>query len=198
MSPHAHEPEETELVRPAPSEAASSDHPGQWLRLDGVEHRCVVLVVLTRTREGERQVLLGLKRTGFGRGKIMALGGKIEARESAVEAAVREVSEESGIVLPAASLRDAGRIWWTFPGTPASNMTASLFTAPAGTAEAVETEEISPHWSGVDAIPWDRMWQDAPHWLPALLTGARVDARIVMAPDGQAVASAAVGPSGPL
>jgi 8-oxo-dGTP diphosphatase len=53
------------------------------------------LCLLTRTGgDGAAEVLLGYKKTGFGTGKIVALGGHVEPGESAAEAAAREVKEE--------------------------------------------------------------------------------------------------------
>ena len=40
--------------------------------------------------------------------------------------------------------------------------------------EPGESEEIAPEWFSVDALPLDRMWQDAAHWLPVALGGAKM------------------------
>ncbi|WP_258062740.1 8-oxo-dGTP diphosphatase [Arthrobacter sp. B0490] len=169
--------------------------PGEWVTVDGVAYRCVVLCFLFRPggRGGaSRDVLLGLKRTGFGSGRVVALGGKIDGRESAVDAAVREVAEESGIELAPGDVGEAGRITWSFPARPAWNMLAFLFTAEAGTSAPVASEEIEPRWYPVDALPWHAMWQDAPHWVPSVLEGRRIAASIVMDADNEGVAGAVV------
>ena len=49
--------------------------------------------------EPPQEVLLGRKKRGFGEGKIVGLGGKVEPGETLAQAAVREVLEESGIVV---------------------------------------------------------------------------------------------------
>ncbi|WP_225437346.1 8-oxo-dGTP diphosphatase [Arthrobacter sedimenti] len=177
---------------PLPHAPVEPEPPGEWMTVGGVAYRCVVLCFLFRSRGGGREVLLGLKRTGFGTGRVVALGGKIDGRESAVEAAVREVAEESGIELGRGELRDAGCITWSFPAQPAWNMAAFLFTADAGSKPPVASEEIEPRWYAVDGIPWTGMWQDAPYWIPALLEGRRIDAHIVMDSDNEGVASAVV------
>ncbi|PPB50281.1 NUDIX hydrolase [Arthrobacter pityocampae] len=174
---------------------------GEWVSIDGVEYRRVVLCFLFRGGDdsgaadrihGDRQVLLGLKRTGFGTGRVVALGGKIDGAETDLDAAVREVAEESGIGLVPAEVRAAGSITWQFPARPAWNMAASLFTAEAGNATAVACEEIEPRWYGVDAIPWQDMWQDAPHWVPGLLAGRPVHATVVMSDDNESVTGVVV------
>lgn len=167
--------------------------PREWLTIDGVAYRRVVLCFLFRLPGGTREVLLGLKRTGFGAGRVVALGGKIDGAESALSAAVREVGEESGIALTPSEVHDAGHITWSFPSRPDWNMAASLFTADAEEAVPVACEEIEPRWYPVAEIPWQSMWKDAPYWLPSLLQGERVDARIVMDADNESVADAVVG-----
>ena len=45
----------------------------------------------------DNQILLGLKKRGFGMGKLNGFGGKVEAGESVKEAAIRELFEESSL-----------------------------------------------------------------------------------------------------
>jgi len=47
----------------------------------------------------EDQVLLGMKKKGFGEGRWNGFGGKVEGEESIEEAMQREVQEEVGLVL---------------------------------------------------------------------------------------------------
>ena len=35
------------------------------------------------------------------------------------------------------------------------------------------TDEAIPAWNALDAIPWERMWADDPHWLPHMLKGEK-------------------------
>ncbi len=48
-------------------------------------------------------MLLGFKKTGFGAGRWVGLGGHIEDGEQPAEAAAREVAEESGLIVSRAS-----------------------------------------------------------------------------------------------
>jgi 8-oxo-dGTP diphosphatase len=151
------------------------------------------LCLLTRViGNGERQVLLGHKKTGLGTGKIVALGGHVEERETAAEAAAREVTEESGIQVAAESLREAAHITFLFPSCPAWDMTVEVFTSGTWRGEAVESEEIRPEWFPEADLPFDRMWDDGKLWVPRVLGGERLRATFSYAPDCETVAESAL------
>jgi 8-oxo-dGTP diphosphatase len=151
----------------------------------------VTLCFLLRERPGDgTEVLLGLKKTGFGTGKIVGLGGHVEAGETDAEAARREVLEEAAIVVLEEDLRDAGTVEFVFPARPDWNMSTRLFTARRWAGDPAESSEIIPEWFLTSALPLGRMWQDAEHWLPVALNGGVVDAIITLNEDNETVASA--------
>ena len=78
----------------------------------------VTLCFLLRDAGTRTEVLLGLKRTGFGTGKIVGIGGHVEAGESDAEAVVREVWEEAGVVVRQEDLAHAGVVEFLFPDPP--------------------------------------------------------------------------------
>ena len=61
------------------------------------------VLTLVLLREGTK-VLLGMKKRGFGVGKWNGFGGKVEAGETVVEAAAREVNEECGLTVETCDL----------------------------------------------------------------------------------------------
>ena len=67
--------------------------------------RKVLTLVLLRE---ENRVLLGMKKRGFGVGKWNGFGGKLEPGETVVEAAARELEEESGLVVNTTDLGTGG------------------------------------------------------------------------------------------
>ncbi|MCU1531225.1 MAG: hydrolase [Arthrobacter sp.] len=138
---------------------------------------------------GATEVLLGLKRTGFGTGKIVGLGGHVEAGESDAEAVCREVWEEAGVVVLQEDLDHAGVVEFIFPARPEWNMYCRLFTTRRWEGEPAESAEITPEWFDAASLPLHRMWDDAAHWLPAALAGETLDVIIVLNDDNQTVAS---------
>lgn len=149
----------------------------------------VTLCFLLRDGADGPQVLLGMKQTGFGRGKIVGIGGHVEAGETSVQAVIREVREETGVVLQQGDLTDAGAVHFVFPARPEWDMKTTLFTARTWTGEPRPSDEILPEWFRVDALPVDRMWQDADHWLPVVLEGGTVNVVVTMDADNESVAS---------
>jgi len=149
------------------------------------------LCLLTRFGgDGERQVLLGHKKTGLGAGKIVGLGGHVEEDESPAEAAAREVKEEAGIHVTPGALLEVAHVTFLFPVRPRWDMVVSIFTSADWTGEAAETAEIRPEWFGAADLPLDRMWDDAKYWLPRVLAGERVRATFSYADDCETVARA--------
>lgn len=136
-------------------------------------------------RPGE--VLLGLKKRGFGAGKVTGIGGKVEAGETVQEAALRELREEVHLDGEPSALRLAAVIDFQFPNRPAWGMPVHVFTLSAWTGCATETEEIAPVWTAQDGLPYAQMWDDARYWLPAALRGARARWTFVFGADNARV-----------
>ena len=134
------------------------------------------------TRDGSPhgpEVLLGYKKRGFGLGKVVGLGGHVEAGESPVAAAVREVAEEAGVVVEPADLTLAAVVEFRFPARPAWDMHVVVFTAGRWRGEPAVSDEIAPAWYPARALPLERMWDDARYWLGRVLAGERLRAQLV-------------------
>lgn len=136
-----------------------------------------------------RQVLLGLKRVGFGAGKLTGIGGKVEPGESVAAAAARELAEEVGLVAGPADLCPAARLAFHFPHRPDWSTVMHVFVLWSWQGTPAAGREIEPAWFDVEAIPYGRMWADTAHWLPGVLAGDRVLGRFVFAADNQTVAT---------
>ncbi|HUD78044.1 MAG TPA: 8-oxo-dGTP diphosphatase [Streptosporangiaceae bacterium] len=147
------------------------------------------LCLIRRQTPAGPEVLLGLKKAGFGAGKWVGLGGHIEDGEKPVGAAVREVREESGLEVPADSLQHVASIEFRFPARPSWDQTAEVFATSVFTGEPAESDEVAPHWFGEDELPLPRMWNDAQYWLPRVLAGEHISVLFTFADDCATVAA---------
>lgn len=77
--------------------------------------------------EISRRVLLGLKRRGFGHGKLTGLGGKVDPGEDPRVAAARELFEKAGLLADPTSLEEAARLTFCFPSYPNWNHGMHVF-----------------------------------------------------------------------
>ncbi|MDD3941101.1 MAG: 8-oxo-dGTP diphosphatase [Sphaerochaetaceae bacterium] len=121
------------------------------------------------------RVLLIDKKTGLGKGLVNAPGGHLEEAETASEAAMREIAEETGISVP--SVTYMGKLEFQF--TDGLAMRGHVFFAHEHSGTLTETDEARPFWCEVKDLPYDRMWEDDKLWLPIALEGKRFSGRFV-------------------
>jgi 8-oxo-dGTP pyrophosphatase MutT (NUDIX family) len=125
-------------------------------------------------------VLLGLKKRGFGAGKLNGVGGKLKERESVEECSIRETREEIGVVIK--KMKKAGVIRFytsNLPEADAFNQEVHVFVVSEWEGRPSESEEIRPGWFNKNELPFEKMWSDDPYWLPKVLAGKYVDAEIL-------------------
>lgn len=143
----------------------------------------VAVCYLLREHDGALEVLLGEKKKGLGVGKVVGPGGKLEQGESPEQAIVREVREESGLVVQEADLERIGRIDYSFPSKPEWSQVSWVFKTHRFSGEVVESDELLLRWHLVSEIPFDLMWDDARQWLPDALSGEYCERRFVFGDD---------------
>ncbi|WP_104192289.1 8-oxo-dGTP diphosphatase [Cryobacterium sp. Y82] len=152
----------------------------------------VCVCYLTRlSPEGDRQVLLGRKKKGLGVGNIVGLGGKLEIGETAVDAAVREIEEESGLVVSASALTELGFLTYLFPHREEWSQESTVFVCDEWAGTPRESNELNPVWFDIASLPVDDMWDDARHWLPGVLAGVPVRATFTFGADLESVVARA-------
>lgn len=134
-----------------------------------------------------RQLLLALKKRGFGAGKWNGVGGKIDEGETVEAAAVREAYEEIGVVVDPHDLISRSTLRFSFEEDAEEPILVHVFFCTRWEGEPTESEEMRPSWYSVDALPFDDMWVDDRHWLPKALHGAVVDGRFHLSSDGSEI-----------
>ena len=63
------------------------------------------------------EILLGLKKTGFGAGKYAGFGSKVESEETVEAATIRELKEEASINTSIEDLCPRARLTFEFPSS---------------------------------------------------------------------------------
>ncbi len=112
------------------------------------------------------QILLGMKKRGFGEGRWNGFGGKLGEGETIEQAAIREMQEEVGIV--PLDLEERGVLNFEFENDP-KILEVHIFRVTKFSGRPTESEEMRPQWFATDKIPFEQMWSDDIHWIPLLL-----------------------------
>jgi len=141
------------------TERKRRDEPSRMVRYDTL---CYVI--------GNEKLLMLKKSVGlFGGGKWNGLGGKILTGESAEQACVREVYEESG--LRVGDIKCHGVLGFWFGKSKEPTITCYVFSTKSFEGQLREGQEGILRWIDFDEIPYDEMWKDDRYWLPLLLKG---------------------------
>jgi 8-oxo-dGTP pyrophosphatase MutT (NUDIX family) len=133
--------------------------------------REVTLCFLVRKDE----ILLAMKKRGFGKGRWNGVGGKLDADESVEAATIRETLEEIGVT--PTKLEKVAELTFLFPTLPADknfNQFCHVFFAHSWEGEPTESEEMAPAWYPKNALPYANMWPDDELWLEQVLAGKKL------------------------
>jgi len=128
------------------------------------------------------QILLAMKKRGFGAGRYNGVGGKPEAGETIEQTAVRECQEEIGVT-PRGLQHVASLTFNITYSDQHEVLKAEAFTAREWEGEPIETEEMAPQWFSLAEIPYEQMWADDKYWLPEVLNGNFVTAEFTFDED---------------
>ena len=77
----------------------------------------------------KNQILLAMKKRGFGKGKWNGAGGKVEVGETIVSGASRELYEETRIEIAPDQLEARGVLHFHFDGNPEWDQDVSIFVS---------------------------------------------------------------------
>ena len=144
-----------------------------------------------------RQLLLAMKKRGFGEGKWNGFGGKLELTpegmpaETMVECAQRELREESSLEVAKDQFHLQGKLRFIMKtdgmidkhtGKESKDLHVCVYTVDASAIAGqtpMESEEMLPKWYGFDEIPFDSMWADDELWFPLMFDGKLFDGDVI-------------------
>jgi len=137
----------------------------------------------------DTDVLLAMKKRGFGEGKWNGYGGKVDTKggEAIKTAAVREIFEESKLTVDESKLEQVGLITFKFDKTPPEAFKCHIFIIREWKGDPIETEEMRPQWHSLDKMPFKEMWSSDRKYLPLVLSGQKIKAQIDFDSNGDKV-----------
>ncbi len=121
----------------------------------------------------DNQILLAMKKRGFGEGLYNGVGGKLEEGETPDMAMLRETKEEIDIV-PTKYEKVAIMEFNEYVKGEKANLIFHLYIATEWDKEPSETEEMKPKWFDIDKIPYNQMFPDDKYWMPFILEGRKI------------------------
>ena len=129
---------------------------------------------LIRENSGEKELLLAMKKKGFGQGKWNEVGGKFDSKndKNIIEAAKRELREEAGVTTK--EIEKMAILNFSYPylsDSEEKEWQVHVFFAKKWEGEPKESEEMKPKWFKINEIPFNQMWPDDKSWLPRVLNG---------------------------
>ncbi|MCL5094052.1 MAG: 8-oxo-dGTP diphosphatase [Patescibacteria group bacterium] len=131
--------------------------------------------------EGD-EVILAMKKRGFGEGRWNGYGGKPEPEEEIEAAAKRELFEESGVT--AMEIKKRGVVEFDFEGTDRL-VEVHIFEVTKHEGEPKETEEMRPEKFRKEDISYDEMWPADREWMPYFFKGRDFTGKVIFDAEGK-------------
>lgn len=144
----------------------------------------LTLLFLVRNDE----VLLAMKKRGFGEGKWNGIGGKVDEGESVIEALIREAQEEISIT-PVNYMKHAEIIFDEFHNHKRRQLEVHTYICNRWDGIPTESEEMRPRWFNRNELPYEQMWADDPYWLPQVLTGNKLRCEFKLSKTGKIISA---------
>lgn len=123
----------------------------------------------------DNNILLAMKKRGFGVGKYNGVGGKIEQSETPEQAMIRETQEEINVT--PTKYEKVGLIeFQEYYKDKKEKVVFHLYLVYDWTGKPIESDEMNPKWFNIKDIPYDKMFPDDKYWLPLILQGKKIRA----------------------
>lgn len=123
----------------------------------------------------EEEILLAMKKRGFGAGKYNGVGGKLEEGETPEMAMIREAKEEINVI--PTKYEKVGIVeFLEYVKGELVNLRFHLYSAVEWEGNPSESEEMKPIWFSIHEIPYENMFPDDKYWMPFILERKKIKA----------------------
>ena len=140
--------------------------------------QATLVFLIRKNKFGIKEILLAMKKRGFGANRWNGVGGKVETGETIERAAIREAEEEISVKIK--DFYKVAELSFYFSENPDWNQTVYVYLAESWEGEPIESEEMCPQWYTLDKIPYDAMWPDDIFWLPEIIQGKKLKASFTL------------------
>lgn len=148
-----------------------------------MDSKPTILTNLCLIRKGD-QILLAMKKRGFGVGRWNGYGGKVVPPETIEECLIREVEEESGL-----KISDFHKIGFLRFENVDRFVEMYIYETHSFAGELIETEEMAPKWFILPNLPFEEMWTSDALWYPLYLEGKQFIGEVIFDQNHQVVSS---------
>ena len=143
------------------------------------------LCFLIKGAQRERELLLAMKKIGFGKGKWNGVGGirnRMKGDKTILDTAIRETEEE--IRVKPQEIEKVAILNFNYPYSKEWSQDTHVFIVKKWKGEPKESGEMRPKWFSLDKIPFNKMWDDDRFWLPLILKGKKIRANFIFKEGG--------------
>jgi mutator protein MutT len=144
----------------------------------GTLKQATLVFLIQKFDNNIQNIVLAMKKRGFGINKWNGVGGKVEPGETIEQAAIRETEEEISVVIK--DIVKVAELTFYFSENPDWNQVVHVYFAENWEGEPIESEEMKPQWYTVDSIPYENMWPDDIFWLPEVIKGQKLKASFTL------------------
>ena len=133
--------------------------------------------------KNDKEILLAMKKKGFGQGKWNGVGGRLDFNrgdKDIFDTAIRETKEESGVAVK--DIERVAILSFYFPYRKEWDQEVHVFISRNWEGEPKESKEMKPKWFKIKEIPFKKMWPDDKFWLPKILKGEKLKAEFSFKP----------------
>ncbi|XP_014255447.1 7,8-dihydro-8-oxoguanine triphosphatase-like [Cimex lectularius] len=117
------------------------------------------------------QLLLGLNKRGFNRGKWTGFGGVVQPKEDLKICALKNTKDQCGISVE--KLEKVGKVEVKIAGVQ-EVVQMHIFISDTYSGEVKPSKDMQPEWFSLKDLPYKSMWPDANYWLPHIVKGEKI------------------------